>query len=216
MSETMNRILVTVGMVAIAGIAIWLQKIGIPGIYWLCLLIGAAMTVEFLGCLWRAPREVMFNIKNLVIFFVFLALLITDFVALTNIANRPMTLLMLLVIICAADIGAWFFGHQIGGDKMWERISEHKTWAGQIAGIICGTVAAILYGYVVTGAFIPKLVWIGISVALLSQYGDLSASFIKRKMNIKDFGKILGAHGGILDRFDGWIYVLPIIWMILI
>ena len=216
MSETMNRVLVAIGMLAVAWVAVWLGRFGIAGVYWLCVIVGVAMLLEFLGCLWRAPRDVMFNGKNLVLFFAFLGVLLLDFVAITEIARRIMTILMLLVIICSADIGAWFFGHAIGGDKMWERISEHKTWAGQIFGIICGTFAAVLYGYAVMGVFVPQLVWIGISVSLLSQYGDLTASFIKRKLGIKDFGNTLGKHGGILDRFDGWIYVLPIMWMILI
>ncbi|MFQ6704066.1 MAG: phosphatidate cytidylyltransferase, partial [Alphaproteobacteria bacterium] len=51
-----------------------------------------------------------------------------------------------------------------------------------------------------------------ISVALMSQYGDLTASYIKRTLGIKDFGTIIPGHGGILDRFDGWIYVLPFVW----
>ncbi|MBO4682987.1 MAG: CDP-archaeol synthase [Alphaproteobacteria bacterium] len=216
MSETMNRVLVAIGMLAVAWLALWLGRFGIAGVYWLCVIVVAGMFLEFFGCLWRAPRDVMFNAKNLVLFFAFLALLALDFVAITAIARRMMTVLMLLVVICSADIGAWFFGRSIGGDKMWEKISEHKTWAGQIFGIICGTAAAVLYGYAVVGAFVPQLVWIGISVALLSQYGDLTASFVKRKLGIKDFGHILGKHGGILDRFDGWIYVLPIMWMIMI
>ena len=102
-----------------------------------------------------------------------------------------------------------------GGDKMWERISAHKTWTGQIAGIICGALVSLAFGPLVVGNYQPELLWIGISVALLSQYGDLTASFIKRNLGIKDFGTILPGHGGLLDRFDGWIYVLPIVWWIL-
>ena len=62
----------------------------------------------------------------------------------------------------------------------------------------------------------PQLMWIGISVALLSQYGDLTASWIKRKFGVKDFSNTLPGHGGLLDRFDGWIYVLPITWLAMI
>ena len=70
---------------------------------------------------------------------------------------------------------------------MWERISEHKTWAGQIFGVIGGTAAAIAYGHWVLGTFVSQLVWIGIGIALLSQYGDLTASFVKRKLKIIDY-----------------------------
>jgi phosphatidate cytidylyltransferase len=103
----------------------------------------------------------------------------------------------------------------IGGDKMWERISANKTWAGQIAGIICGTLVYVAYGMLrgIPFAGAVGMIWVGISIALLSQYGDLTASWIKRKMGIKDFGNILPGHGGMLDRFDGWIYALPLVWL---
>ena len=215
MSDTMNRIFVAIGIFAVIVAAVLLDRIGIPGVYWLCVGVALAMIVEFLGCLWRAPRDVMFNGKNIAIFLAFLALLGMDFVSIMTLARRPMLILMILVIVCAADICAWFFGHQIGGDKMWERISEHKTWAGQIFGSVGGTVAAIAYGHWVLGTFVSQLVWIGIGVSLLSQYGDLTASFVKRKLGIKDFSHILGQHGGFIDRFDGWVYVLPVIWMVL-
>jgi phosphatidate cytidylyltransferase len=129
----------------------------------------------------------------------------------TNLRN----MLLLFVIICSADIGAWFFGKLFGGDKMWEHVSEHKTWVGQIAGIVCGALVAVSFGPLVVGNYIPELLWVGISFALLSQYGDLTASWIKRKLNIKDFGTILPGHGGLLDRFDGWIYVLPLVWLVM-
>lgn len=211
MSDTLNRILVALAMLGVVLVAVFLEKFGVPGIYWLCILVSLAMILEFMVCLWRAPRNVMFNGKNVALFLGFLVLLGLDFVSMLTLGHRPMMLLMILVIICATDICAWFFGRQIGGDKMWERISEHKTWAGQIFGIIGGTVAAIAYGHMVLGMFVSQLFWIGIGIALLSQYGDLTASFVKRRLKIKDFSHVLGGHGGIIDRFDGWIYVLPII-----
>ena len=215
MSETLNRFLIGTGLVAIAVVAWLLEQRGFAAVYWLCMVVGIGMILEFLTCLWRAPRDVMFSGRNLAMFFGFLALMGLDFISLMKLGHRPMLILMILVIVCAADICAWGFGRLIGGDKMWERISEHKTWSGQIFGIIGGTIAAIVYGYATIGHFVPQIMWIGISIALLSQYGDLTASFIKRKLKIKDFSNILGKHGGIIDRFDGWIYVLPIIWVIL-
>lgn len=216
MSETINRVLVACGLIFVALVAAWLERNGIfHAVYWLGLIVGVAMICEFLSCLWRAPRDVMFNIKNLTLFIGFLALLVADFISLMTVGRRPMIILMTLVIVAAADIGAWLFGRIIGGDKLWERISEHKTWAGQIMGVACGTLAAIAYGHLFSNSFAPQLVWIGISISLLSQYGDLTASFVKRKMGIKDFSKVLGNHGGIIDRFDGWIYVLPVLFYVL-
>ena len=215
MSETLNRIVVAGGLILVGGLAAWLEFMGVHGVYWLSMIIGMAMIGEFAYCLWQAPRNVMFNLKNLVLFALFLILLGIDLASLSVLGLRPMLLLFVLSVVCLADICAWFFGRMIGGDKMWERISEHKTWAGQIFGVIGGTAMAVLYGYLTMHVFAPQLLWIGISISLLSQYGDLTASFVKRKLKIKDYSHLLGAHGGIIDRFDGWIYVLPVIWMIL-
>ena len=128
---------------------------------------------------------------------------------------KSIIMLLLLMIICSADIGAWFFGMLLRGDKMWERLSPNKTWSGQIAGIICGTAASVMYGLLGTDTFMPQLLWIGISVSLLSQYGDLTSSWIKRRLKLKDFGNIIPGHGGFIDRFDGWIYALPLIWFVM-
>ena len=153
--------------------------------------------------------------KNILLYVTFLLWLLLMTVSAYFVGGRPWIIVWLFMIIAGADIGGWLFGKIFGGDKMWERLSEHKTWSGQIGGIICGTAMSVLYGLLGTDTFMPQLLWVGIGVSLLSQYGDLTASFIKRKMGIKDFGNLLPGHGGIMDRFDGWIYVLPLIWLII-
>lgn len=213
MSGTKQRIIVG-GIMVVAAVLIGVaQYFGIPAVRYAGVIIAAAMVIEFIICLKRAPRDVLK--KHKLLYIVFLAWLFIMGAAIYNVGTRPWIVLLLLLIICAADIGAWFFGCRIGGDKMWERMSAKKTWSGQIAGIICGTVAAVMYGLLGTDTFMPQLMWIGISVALMSQYGDITASWIKRTLGIKDFGTLLPGHGGVIDRFDGWIYALPIVWLIM-
>ena len=178
------------------------------------MLIVLGMIIELTICLCCAPKDILK--KNIWLFATFFAWLIVMFVAAAYVGTRPWIMLLLLLIISCADIGAWFFGKMIGGDKMWERLSAHKTWSGQIGGIICGTIASIMYGLLGADVFMPQLMWIGIGISLLSQYGDLTASWIKRKLGLKDFSRILPGHGGLLDRFDGWIYALPLIWLIML
>jgi len=211
MSNTSQRIIVGCGLALGAGLAAFGEYMGFAAVKYLAILIAVAMIVEYISCLRRASSDIIK--QNKIAFLMFLALLIVLVFAANSVGDRPWIMLLLLITIAAADIGAWFFGRLIGGDKMWERMSAGKTWSGQIAGIICGTAMAILYGLLGTDAFMPQLMWIGISVSLLSQYGDITASYIKRKLKIKDFGTILPGHGGILDRFDGWIYALIIVWL---
>ena len=214
MSNTVQRVIVGCVMALVAGLAALGEYLGLPAVQWLGVAIAAGMIIEMIICIVHTPRDV--RRKNWWLFGAFLLWLGVVLVAAGGVGARPWIMLLLLMTICAADIGAWFFGRLIGGDKMWERLSAGKTWSGQIAGILCGTAACVLYGLLGADMFMPQLMWIGISVSLLSQYGDLTASFVKRRMGLKDFGRILPGHGGILDRFDGWIYVLPIIWLVML
>lgn len=214
MSDTKKRIIVGALMAAVVVLAGVGEYFGIPAVRYLGIFVVLMMIMEMILCLIRAPKETVK--KNWLSFGGFLLWLFVMLAAVNHVGTRPWIMLLLLLIISCADIGAWFFGRWLGGDKMWERLSEHKTWSGQIAGIICGTFGSVMYGLLGADVFMPQLMWIGISIALLSQYGDLTASWIKRKMGIKDFGRILPGHGGMLDRFDGWIYVLPLIWLIML
>ena len=200
MSNTAKRILTSAAMIAVIGAAAYFGLV-----QWLATAVAVGMAAELAICAIRAKTKPGPALS------IILALYSALFILSAYTAGgMPFGLLFLLVTIAAADTGAWFFGTLIGGDKMWERISAGKTWSGQIAGIICGTLAAMIYSYI----FLPgMLTWMGLGVSLLSQYGDLTASAIKRKLNIKDFGKCLPGHGGLMDRFDGWIFVLPIIWL---
>lgn len=216
MSETKKRIIVGAIMALVAALAATGEYFGLHTVRYLAVAVAAWMIVEMIICIARTPRAVLWADKNWLKFGLFLGWLVLVLAAANVVSARPWIILLLLMIIASADIGAWFFGRLIGGDKMWERLSANKTWAGQIAGIICGTFAAVMYGLLGADMFMPQLMWIGISVALLSQYGDLTASWIKRKMGIKDFGRILPGHGGMLDRFDGWIYAIVVIWLVMI
>lgn len=211
--NTIQRIFAGAIMALIAGGAAVLEYFGFPAVRILGIIIVLMMIVEMVLCMKKTGKDCLK--KDGVAFCVFLAWLFVMLAAINKVGARPQLVLQLLLIICAADIGAWLFGRMIGGDKMWERISAHKTWSGQIAGIVCGASVYVAYamfrGLPLMSAF--GMIWTGISVALLSQYGDLTASWIKRKMGIKDFGNILPGHGGMLDRFDGWIYALPLVWL---
>ncbi len=213
MSETKKRIIAGAVMALIAAGAAVAQYFGYPAVRYLAVTVAILMIVEMGLAMSRCRANLRGNWGVCIGFLVWLFFVA---IAAWNVGARPWIVLLMLLIICSADIGAWFFGHLLGGDKMWPRLSANKTWAGQIAGIACGTAAGVMYGLLGADIFMPQLMWIGISVALLSQYGDLTASWVKRRLGIKDFGNIIPGHGGLLDRFDGWIYVLPIIWLVML
>jgi phosphatidate cytidylyltransferase len=110
-----------------------------------------------------------------------------------------------LVVVWSTDIGAYFAGRGIGGPKLSPAISPNKTWAG-----LGGGVAAALaggYGLATVLSLPTPLLWLGAPMAVLAQTGDLFESWLKRRAGVKDSGRILPGHGGVLDRLDGLVPV---------
>lgn len=110
----------------------------------------------------------------------------------------------------ATDIGAYYVGSLIGKQKLIERISPKKTIEGAIGGWLSGFVFGTVFGYFVLSQYLsmPFIVWSSALIPVTAQMGDLFFSMIKRKYNIKDFGRIFPGHGGVLDRIDSIIFSL--------
>jgi phosphatidate cytidylyltransferase len=126
-----------------------------------------------------------------------------------------------LVITWASDIGAYFTGRAIGGRKLIPSVSPGKTVAGAVGGLVASMLVAWLYARsvlvpVANLGFTPwgALLFGGI-VSVAAQVGDLFESLIKREAGVKDSSRILPGHGGILDRFDSLIFVLPVAYLLL-
>ncbi len=117
-------------------------------------------------------------------------------------------MLMIALVVTAADSMAFFVGRRIGGPKLAPSISPSKTWSGAIGGLLGGALAGGIAG-AVFGAPVLFMALFGLIIADLSIGGDLLESFFKRAHGVKDSGKILPGHGGILDRCDGYLLAVP-------
>ncbi|KRK49446.1 phosphatidate cytidylyltransferase [Secundilactobacillus kimchicus] len=120
-------------------------------------------------------------------------------------------LLFALLIVWITDSGAYMIGRKLGRHKLAPHISPNKTWEGSIGGTLVATVIVGLYAY-----FYPQgnyslltTILLIVIVSVIGQFGDLVESALKRYYGVKDSGKILPGHGGILDRFDSLLLVLP-------
>lgn len=123
-------------------------------------------------------------------------------------------LLGFFLILWIYDSGAYIFGSMFGKHRMLERISPKKSWEG-FAG---GTLAGLLIAYIISASFteFSVLQWllIGISIVIFGTIGDLTESMFKRNAGVKDSGKILPGHGGILDRFDAVLIAAPVVYIL--
>ena len=127
-------------------------------------------------------------------------------------AMSPWLIVLVLVIIAAADIGAYFSGRAIGGAKLAPQVSPGKTWAGAIGGVVmAGLVAPI--SALILPIEIPfsllQMAFLGLILAPISIVGDLFMSLLKRHAGLKDSSHLLPGHGGILDRLDSLGAALP-------
>jgi phosphatidate cytidylyltransferase len=132
-------------------------------------------------------------------------------------------LLVFLPVISTVitDSGAYFTGKAIGKKKAFPIISPNKTVEGCVGGLVSGTVAMLLYGLILVNTtpltvIYPLLIVYGIVGAIITELGDLAFSFIKRKCSIKDYGKLIPGHGGVLDRFDSMIFTAPVMYFLVI
>ena len=118
-------------------------------------------------------------------------------------------------ILWANDTGAYLVGRKFGKRKLFERISPKKTWEGSLGGAFFG----LLLGYVNSQIFedLDILTWmiLALIVVIFGSLGDLVESLFKRSLGIKDSGKILPGHGGVLDRFDGIFISAPMVYTFL-
>lgn len=119
---------------------------------------------------------------------------------------------LLLGCIWSSDIGAYFAGRAFGKNKLWPSISPNKTIEGSVGGIVLSLVVAVLFALTAPELVsLPKALLIGLIAAIAGQLGDLIQSAYKRVRDIKDTGRLLPGHGGVLDRCDSWIIVFPLL-----
>lgn len=123
--------------------------------------------------------------------------------------------LFLFGVIWLNDTGAYITGMLIGKHKMFPRISPKKSWEGLIGGLVISLLAAWLIHPLVPG--IPSgMIWILTPAAVIAgTFGDLVESTWKRAAGVKDSGKIMPGHGGILDRFDSLLFAGPVIYLLI-
>ena len=125
--------------------------------------------------------------------------------------------LFILIVCIFTDIGGYLFGKTFKGPKL-TKISPNKTYAGVIGSFLFSLIAGLVFiKYVDDISFknndqLEVLIVI-LFISFISQIGDLIISYFKRKAKLKDTGKILPGHGGFLDRVDGLIFVMPVIYL---
>lgn len=143
------------------------------------------------------------------------------FVATRAFNHGTFLLIMVAVVAFATDIFAYFSGMLFGKHKLIPLVSPKKTVEGAIGGTLISAAAFVGAGFLYSSLYdtaapnVIELFICGCALSLVSQIGDLIASYIKRERDIKDYGNLFPGHGGVLDRFDSVIAVAPILYIML-
>ena len=183
---------------------------------------GSIFFIFFLGTLFLATTYewIMMSKKNNLLKFLGIIFLIFSFyTAFEFRVNEDYKNFLFIVTICIlTDIGGYIFGKIFKGPKL-TKISPKKTYTGVFGGFLLPLIAGlVVYQYQYTDEIVTEGLYfliIILFISLINQIGDLIISYFKRKAKIKDTGKILPGHGGLLDRIDGMIFVFPTFFIIL-
>lgn len=178
-------------------------------------LAGATVAVLAVFLFRRAPLEQIPRAVAIVtLSWLYCGLLIASLVGLRLRFGVPWVIVA-FVVSWANDTFAYFAGHAFGRHKLYERISPKKTWEGFAGGLVGSVVGALavlwlLHPVALTPA---AAVVVGLGGGVLGPLGDLSESMVKRAAGVKDSGKIIPGHGGLLDRIDALLFVAPWVYV---
>ena len=185
---------------------VWIISVGL--VWWGIALFLVMVYPKFCR-FWSAPLTLLI-IGIIVLLPSFFA-----FIGLKSHQNADTLILILLVFIWGADIGAFFIGKAIGGAKLCARVSPGKTWSGVIGGALIVSLLSVLLFQMfdeirLLGWHFSFFFCLAFFVSIISVIGDLTLSMFKRARGIKDSGSLLPGHGGFLDRVDSLLSASPV------
>tara|TARA_B100000161_G_scaffold188576_1_gene136435 strand:- start:811 stop:1446 length:636 start_codon:yes stop_codon:yes gene_type:complete len=182
---------------------------------------GSTFFVIFLCILFLVTSYEWFKMskKNNLLKFSGIIFLLFSFYSTFIIREEDLNIFLFITIICIfTDIGGYMFGKIFKGPKL-NSVSPNKTYAGVIGSFFLSSISALIFIKYFDSVYIFKtnnliLFLMILFISFISQIGDLIISYFKRKARLKDTGKILPGHGGLLDRIDGFIFVMPVIYFL--
>ncbi|HEX2020428.1 MAG TPA: CDP-archaeol synthase [Aurantimonas sp.] len=121
---------------------------------------------------------------------------------------------LIIAVVWSTDIFAYFTGRSLGGPKLMPRVSPKKTISGALGGLLAGVVFGVVYAEFVADAPVVFVIFLAAILSIVGQAGDLYESWIKRRFGVKDSGRLIPGHGGLMDRIDGLIVAVAVAWLI--
>lgn len=215
-SESRHKPWLTGGLVAggILYISVFLLATGLIASKYLFLLIPVfflVMVAELLKKNGNSPLNLALTLLGVI--YIFIPFSLTSLVVKMPLAEtsfNPGTLVGIFILIWVNDVFAYLGGLMLGKHKLYESLSPNKTWEGTITGIVFTLAASYPVSLLFKGFSLTDWATLSVMISVLGIFGDLFESMIKRNNQLKDSGKLLPGHGGLLDRFDAFLFAMPV------
>ncbi len=195
-----------------AAAAVWLTSLYLGREEW----IMPALFVWLLICLGRLaltyPKSPLAEANFNLLAVLYAVILLSHLYLLRQLPRGLEWTFLTIFLVWATDIGAYLIGRQFGRHLLAPKVSPKKTLEGSAGGLMFCMAMAITFWYLVGEDSWITYVVLGLVIGISAQVGDLFESALKRSAGVKDSGKLIPGHGGILDRFDSLIFALPLVY----
>ncbi|MCD6354545.1 MAG: phosphatidate cytidylyltransferase [Prolixibacteraceae bacterium] len=187
-----------------------------------CFFFIPSLPLIFLFEVLRTKKNPLINAALTLLGFIYVAVpfSLLNFIVFPGSAETPTFYPGILIgtffIIWIYDSVAYLAGSTFGKHKLAEKISPNKSWEGLIAGAIFAIVMGILNAVLFSALNMIEWISIAVLIIVFGTFGDLFESNLKRNLKIKDSGSILPGHGGLLDRFDSFLFAVPVVFILLL
>ena len=199
------------------------------GVYFDVSLLVFQAVILTLACLmfieaiiaYKSKKQISFAQVVVVLFAgAIMPFMLSSLISMKNMSEGRLIVLLPVISAFVTDAGAYFAGVFFGKKRPFILVSPQKTVEGCIGGLAAGVFSMLIYGVILAAATrhlvtFWALILYGLIGAFLTELGDLSFSLIKREYDVKDFGRLLPGHGGMLDRFDSMVFTAPAIYLLM-
>ena len=209
-----NRILTSVLLLFVLSIGLFINKY----LFLMLLIVSSFISFNEFNILTKKAYKKKKDFLNIVQILSILFFILFIYAGYDIYSRSPIVLIWIILICIFSDTGGFIIGKLVKGKKL-TKISPNKTISGSIGSFIFSLIPLIIpltvdaFNYQ-NSIHLSKLIMITLLLSLICQCGDLLISYFKRKANVKDTGSILPGHGGLLDRIDGLIFVVPAAYLI--